>query len=486
MLKSKVPLSWVKRVLEVDGKDARVLDLDPDKPLTDQVDGAVDELGNVEWNNVQRVSSTSTLGDSSDGDIEEEAKERSLSSIMGRGSGSSSAGEIPADTFASVKAELAAMSARAEGALANSLNKAPFDEGSSSPDSSQDGNDVGLSPGSTTTSPGAGSTDITSAAVAASNARMNRLRAIRAKNGRGSGSSTSSLNNANDRDMGRQRRSVDEIRGRRNALPPKMPEAAPVQRKTYPPGGTGAAGLQPSPSNAQRGSGSGGGSVSSSGKKKSRVDLPLKDDPRFSKYFQMIRSRVPRSWVERVIEVDDRDPAMLDLDPNQSLASQIGEEEAVGKGDSATVNSTTYDDESRASSRRESSGASSTADKSEQSPQPKEDKQTGNEVLEALRLPITQIGEDVNNDDERSEASSITANYTLEGDQNRSTKGSVSNIDLTKISAFLDSIDAKMKESSEEEVAEHALPRFTTQEEVEDKLMEMRRRSALPARQPMP
>jgi len=226
--------------------------------------------------------------------------------------------------------------------------------------------------------------------------------------------------------------------------------------------------------------------VSSSGKKKSRVDLPLKDDPRFSKYFQMIRSRVPRSWVERVIEVDDRDPAMLDLDPNQSLASQIGEEEAVGKGDSATVNSTTYDDESRASSRRESSGASSTADKSEQSPQPKEDKQTGNEVLEALRLPITQIGEDVNNDDERSEASSITANYTLEGDQNRSTKGSVSNIDLTKISAFLDSIDAKMKESSEEEVAEHALPRFTTQEEVEDKLMEMRRRSALPARQPMP
>ena len=35
------------------------------------------------------------------------------------------------------------------------------------------------------------------------------------------------------------------------------------------------------------------------------------DDPRFSKYFQMIRSRVPRSWVERVIEVDDRDPAIL-------------------------------------------------------------------------------------------------------------------------------------------------------------------------------
>ncbi len=72
----------------------------------------------------------------------------------------------------------------------------------------------------------------------------------------------------------------------------------------------------------------------------------------------MMRSRVPRSWVERVIEIDDRDPAILgtsiidlpidmaintsdsilslirilsvDLDPNKSLASQIGN---VGKDD---------------------------------------------------------------------------------------------------------------------------------------------------------
>lgn len=41
----------------------------------------------------------------------------------------------------------------------------------------------------------------------------------------------------------------------------------------------------------------------------------------------MIRKRVPRSWVEGVIEVDDRDPAILDLDPNKSFASQIGEED---------------------------------------------------------------------------------------------------------------------------------------------------------------
>jgi hypothetical protein len=50
MLKAKVPPSWVKRVLEVDGKDARVLDLDPDQTLADQLPfGAVDEFGTVDW-----------------------------------------------------------------------------------------------------------------------------------------------------------------------------------------------------------------------------------------------------------------------------------------------------------------------------------------------------------------------------------------------------------------------------------------------------
>ena len=39
----------------------------------------------------------------------------------------------------------------------------------------------------------------------------------------------------------------------------------------------------------------------------------MQDDPRFSKYFRMIRSRVPRQWVVKVIEVDDMDPFILGL-----------------------------------------------------------------------------------------------------------------------------------------------------------------------------
>ncbi len=53
MLKANVPPSWVKRVLEVDGKDAQVLDLDSDRTLADQLlFGAADEFGNVDWDKV--------------------------------------------------------------------------------------------------------------------------------------------------------------------------------------------------------------------------------------------------------------------------------------------------------------------------------------------------------------------------------------------------------------------------------------------------
>ena len=74
MLKSKVPHSWVRRVLEVKGKDARVLDLDPDQTLAD-------EFGNDDWDKVnppERPDINETLIEAND--------------------------SIPADTFASVKA----------------------------------------------------------------------------------------------------------------------------------------------------------------------------------------------------------------------------------------------------------------------------------------------------------------------------------------------------------------------------------------------
>eukprot|EP00984_Skeletonema_dohrnii_P016327 scaffold7217_cov65-Skeletonema_dohrnii-CCMP3373.AAC.1 len=95
MIKAKVPRSWVKRVLEVDGRDARILQLDPDRPLSEQVNGAdIDEKGNINWKNVA-INRTDSM-DSSDSDREEKP-----------------AVTIPVDIGASVKAELAAMTARA-------------------------------------------------------------------------------------------------------------------------------------------------------------------------------------------------------------------------------------------------------------------------------------------------------------------------------------------------------------------------------------
>ena len=49
------------------------------------------------------------------------------------------------------------------------------------------------------------------------------------------------------------------------------------------------------------------------------VELPLRSNPLFSKYFNMLKARVPRDWVKRVMEVDGRDPDVLDMDPNKPL-----------------------------------------------------------------------------------------------------------------------------------------------------------------------
>lgn len=172
MLKAKVPRSWVKRVLEVDGRDARVLQLDPDRPLSEQVNGAdIDEEGNINWKNVA-IGRTESM-DSSDSDREERP-----------------AVAIPVDIGASVKAELAAMTAKAKTRSIASFSSRDRGE-----------TDVPATPA-----------DISSAAIAASNARLNRLRALRVT----SGDADSSISK-----IGRRRENVDEIR--RRAPPPVQP-----------------------------------------------------------------------------------------------------------------------------------------------------------------------------------------------------------------------------------------------------------------------
>ena len=40
----------------------------------------------------------------------------------------------------------------------------------------------------------------------------------------------------------------------------------------------------------------------------------------------MMQLSISRPWIERVMEVDDRDITILDLDPKNLLTSQIGDE----------------------------------------------------------------------------------------------------------------------------------------------------------------
>jgi len=404
MLKAKVPLSWVRRVLEVDGKDARVLDLNPDEPLGMQVpNGAVDELGNVNWDNVnvkkQRTDS-----------------ETSVEECIKSSTDDNTVGNIPSDTFASVKAELAAMSAKAAGE--SLLRTVPSDE------------EARTTPN---TSPPSSGSDLTSAAIAASNERMDRLKRLSASSKKKS-------------EVGRRRQTTDEIRRRGGFTKPSTATKSSTRNSTAPKSSTVTASTE---------------QAGSSDDKTKETDLPLKDDPRFSKYFQMIRSRVPRSWVERVIEVDDRDPAILDLDPNKSLASQIGEdhvdEMVGGKDEESDTLGSTYSETLTPSV--------SVVDKGEEGKEQSDE--SGGETQES-ELPVTQVDE---NDENKSEASSITANFAKEPPEEKPS------IDLNRISAFLDKMEAQINDRDDDGAAAAFdttnLPRFTTTEEVENKLAEL-------------
>ena len=200
----------------------------------------------------------------------------------------------------------------------------------------------------------------------------------------------------------------------------------------------------------------------------------------------MIRSRVPRSWVERVIEVDDRDPAILDLDPNKSLASQIGEDHAdeiLGKDENDTIDSTYSDSISKStvglsdsmskqSTVRKSPAPSVVDDDKNEESEPQPEERTDEDAVESEERPVAQICDDENNED-HSEASSITF---------REPQEEKPSIDLARISSFLDKMEAKI--NGQDNDGEGATsdnvnketptgPRFTTTEEVENKLAEL-------------
>merc|ERR1712238_165308 len=51
-------------------------------------------------------------------------------------------------------------------------------------------------------------------------------------------------------------------------------------------------------------------------------ELPLKDDPEYKKYFKMIKMGMVREQVLHSMKRDEKDPRILDFDPNKSLKSQ--------------------------------------------------------------------------------------------------------------------------------------------------------------------
>lgn len=54
--------------------------------------------------------------------------------------------------------------------------------------------------------------------------------------------------------------------------------------------------------------------------------MPLKDDPEYAKYFKMEQVGLPRDAVKNALLRDGKDPSIIDLDPCKSLKSQIGGE----------------------------------------------------------------------------------------------------------------------------------------------------------------
>ena len=153
----------------------------------------------------------------------------------------------------------------------------------------------------------------------------------------------------------------------------------------------------------------------------------FQDDPRFSKYFQMIRSRVPRSWVERVIEVDDRDPAILDLDPNISLASQVGDELTAQKDTIGTSIVSLDATEKSSFTHSDKSSDDVVVDDIVQNDEVTTERYDDGTWKGAA--PLSQI-DDLQAVDDRSETSSITASQV---DKPR--------IDLSRMSALLDRLD---------------------------------------------
>eukprot|EP00536_Pseudo-nitzschia_multiseries_P013633 jgi/Psemu1/212264/e_gw1.595.26.1 len=65
------------------------------------------------------------------------------------------------------------------------------------------------------------------------------------------------------------------------------------------------------------------------GEEESLEEVPLNDDPEYAKYFKMLRMGLAREQVVHAMQRDEKDPKILDLDPTKSLESQLPDTEHV-------------------------------------------------------------------------------------------------------------------------------------------------------------
>ena len=151
---------------------------------------------------------------------------------------------------------------------------------------------------------------------------------------------------------------------------------------------------------------------------------------------------------------------VLDLDPNKSLASQIGEEnvdEVLGKEENETIASTAPS--------IDASGTSGLSRTTRDSFPSKADNVDSGTSL----MPPNQIFGS-KNDDDKSDASSITTFREIQGERN--------NLDASRILTFLNQIETQLTDQGGVEASENVersvASRFTDADEVEKRLTELR------------
>ncbi len=176
------------------------------------------------------------------------------------------------------------------------------------------------------------------------------------------------------------------------------------------------------------------------------------------------------------MEVDDRDPAILDLDPNKSLASQIGDVDTIDESDtlesasasqsldeSGKITPLRLEKDASTSPQEEASTTASENDQDDDKSEPHDSE--GSDT----RPPITQIRE-TDQDDDQSVTSSITS--FRETNNLDSSRGDLS----AKISAFLQRMDSRTRSNGDAfELGSEAKEqlRILSEEDIENRVAQL-------------